>query len=241
MPGIYRALVLFDIDGTLLSKAGPHHRRALEGAVTTVAGKAATTEGIPVAGMLDTDIVMAMLAAAGVARARAGRLLAGIRRDAVRRYRGICPTLHDKVCPGVRPLLRELRKSGALAGLVTGNFEKIAWRKLERAGLARYFHFGAFAGQGATRGALARRAVAEALRNRWIDAEAPVSLVGDHMNDILAAREARVRSVSVGTGVVSLKELAGLEPDILIPDLRSLTAEQLFSRNGSPISFSQAS
>ncbi len=233
--------MLFDIDGTLLSKAGPHHRRALEGAVAARTGKAATTDGIPVAGMLDTDIVMAMLAAAGVARARAAVLLAGIRRDASRRYHSLCPALHDRVCPGVRPLLRMLRKSGALTGLVTGNFEPIAWRKLERAGLARHFRFGAFAGQGATRGALARRAVAEALRKGWIQESAPVSLVGDHMNDILAAREARLRSVAVGTGVVSLEELAGLAPDILVPDLRSLTAEQLFSRNGSPISFSQAS
>jgi phosphoglycolate phosphatase-like HAD superfamily hydrolase len=234
VPGIYRALVLFDIDGTLLSKAGPHHRTALEGAVTARTGRASTTDGIPVAGMLDTDIVMAMLAATGVARARSGGMLAGIRRDAARRYRGLCPALHEKVCPGVKDLLRALRRAGTLTGLVTGNFEGIAWKKLERAGLSRFFRFGAFAGQGATRGALARRAVAEALRNRWIDNEAPVSLVGDHMNDILAAREAGVRSVAVGTGVVSLKELAGLAPDILIPDLRSMRAEVLMSHNGSP-------
>lgn len=235
----YRALALFDIDGTLLSKAGPHHRQALEWAVKTTTGRPGTTEGIPVAGMLDTDIVMAMLAAAGVARTEAGRLMTPIRRCAARRYRDLCPALHGKVCPGVRHLLRDLRRSGVLTGLVTGNFERIAWRKLERAGLAGFFRFGSFAGQGSTRGALARRAIAEARRKGWIEEPAPVSLVGDHVNDILAAKEAQVRSVAVATGVVSLEELAGHAPDILIPDLRSMRAAVLMSRNGSPSSFCQ--
>lgn len=239
MGELYRALVLFDIDGTLLSRAGPHHRRALEEAVQARTGRASTTDGIPVAGMLDTDIVRAMLAVGGISRVEGERILPAIRRDAMKRYRRTCPALHEKVCPGVKHLLRTLARRGALIGLVTGNFERIAWKKMERAGLARYFRFGAFAGEGATRGALARRAVSEARRKGWIGKAAPVSLVGDHPNDIRAARDAGVRSVAVGTGVVSLEELARLEPDILVPDLRSLAADELFSLNGSPKPFSQ--
>ena len=48
-----KALVLFDIDGTLLRRADPHHRDALAAAVRKAAGIEATTEGIAVAGMLD--------------------------------------------------------------------------------------------------------------------------------------------------------------------------------------------
>jgi phosphoglycolate phosphatase-like HAD superfamily hydrolase len=190
--------------------------------------------------MLDTDILGAMLAATGASRAESGAMLAAIRRDAERRYRKMCPALHAKVCPGVRDLLRALRRSGAVAGLVTGNFERIAWRKLERAGLKRYFRFGCFAGQGRTRGALAVRAVRQALHRRWIDANSPVCLIGDHMNDVLAAREAGVASVAVGTGVVSWDELAALKPDILVEDLRSLPAARLLSLNGSSKLFGQA-
>jgi phosphoglycolate phosphatase-like HAD superfamily hydrolase len=240
MGGEYRALVLFDIDGTLLSKAGPHHRRALEAAARAVSGRAATTEGIPVAGMLDTDIVRAMLEESGTGRREAETMAAAVRREAMRRYRRSCPGLHAKVCPGVRSLLRALRREGAVTGLVTGNFNRIAWRKMERAGLKGFFRFGAFAGEGRTRGALARRAVKEARRRGWIDAESPVWLIGDHPNDIRAAREAGVASVAVGTGVVSLEELAVLGPDILVPDLRSLPAGQLLSFNGSSNSLGQA-
>ena len=42
-------LVLFDIDGTLLRRAGPAHRESLERAVWLVARVKATVDGIPVA------------------------------------------------------------------------------------------------------------------------------------------------------------------------------------------------
>ena len=51
------ALVLFDIDGTLVRRAGPHHRQALVDAVRDITGIETTTEGIPVQGMLDPDIL----------------------------------------------------------------------------------------------------------------------------------------------------------------------------------------
>ena len=61
----YRALVLFDIDGTLVRRAGPHHRQALVEGIRRVTGLESTTEGIPVQGMLDPDILTRMMRAAG--------------------------------------------------------------------------------------------------------------------------------------------------------------------------------
>src|SRR5712691_7425158 len=60
-----KALVLFDIDGTLLRRAGPHHREALEEAVHRATGLRSSTEGVPVQGMLDRDILTQMLRNAG--------------------------------------------------------------------------------------------------------------------------------------------------------------------------------
>ena len=59
------ALVLFDIDGTLLRKAGPHHREALIAAVRSVTGIETTNHLIPTQGMLDRDIIAVMLRTAG--------------------------------------------------------------------------------------------------------------------------------------------------------------------------------
>ena len=145
------ALFLFDIDGTLLRRAGPHHRWALEQAVWRVAGLRATTNGFPVQGMLDRDILSAMLRAAGATRRVENERMAAIAREAQRIYRSACPGLRARVCPGVRRLLRTLLRLGIPAGLVTGNLSRIAWRKMEQAALRGYFQLGAFADQGRTR------------------------------------------------------------------------------------------
>ena len=58
-------MVLFDIDGTLIRRAGPHHRQALVDAVRAITGIETTTEGVPVQGMLDRDILTVMLRNAG--------------------------------------------------------------------------------------------------------------------------------------------------------------------------------
>ena len=223
------ALFLFDIDGTLLRRAGPHHRWALEQAVWRVAGLRATTNGIPVQGMLDRDILSAMLRAAGATRRVENERMAAIAREAQRIYRSACPGLRARVCPGVRRLLRTLLRLGIPAGLVTGNLSRIAWRKMEQAALRGYFQLGAFADQGRTRAELAGRAAAEARRRGWIAPKARIVLTGDHPNDIAAARANGFFSVAVATGLVPLEELREHSPDLLLEDLRGLDVESLLS------------
>src|SRR5580658_3811906 len=88
-----RALVLFDIDGTLVRRAGPHHREALEKAIRQVTGIETTTDGIPVQGMLDRDIVRLMLREAGASEAFVRRHMAAIVARAQRIYARSCPDL----------------------------------------------------------------------------------------------------------------------------------------------------
>lgn len=228
------ALFLFDIDGTLISRAGQHHRAALEQALFSVTGLRASTEGIPVQGMLDRDILSEMLRAAGASRFVIRTQMASIVLKAQCYYRGTCPDLRSKVCPGVPRLLRNLVRLGIPAGLVTGNLSRIGWRKMERSGLRDYFRLGAFAEQGRTRSELAFRAAAEARRRGLVSHHAPVALIGDHPNDIAAARANGFLSVAVATGVVPLEELRRYAPDILIEDLRGLQLEQLLSAWPSP-------
>ncbi len=216
------ALALFDIDGTLLRRSGPAHRRALERAVERVTGTAVSIDGIPVAGMLDRDILLEMLARAGTHGRAALRLLGEAGRAAQNIYARNCPDLSRKVCPGVRGLLRALQRRGIPCGLVTGNLERIAWTKMRRAGLEEFFIVGAFSGDAPTRGALIRLAVSRARRAGLIRRGADVVYVGDHPNDVKAAREAGVRIVAVGTGVVSREELAACGPDHFVADLRAL-------------------
>ena len=218
----YRALVLFDIDGTLVRRAGPHHREALIEGVRRVTGLETTTEGIPVQGMLDPDIVRVMMEREGADEVRIRAALPEILRAAEDYYLRVCPPLHDKHCPGVEPVLARLTHHRALLGLVTGNLTRIGWRKLQRAGLRRYFRFGAFGERADTRAGLVRRAIREARQRHWISRATPISVIGDAPADILAARANRVRIISVKTGISAPDELHAHAPDYLLPNLRYL-------------------
>lgn len=222
-----KALVLFDIDGTLLRRAGPHHREALAHAVRRVTGIETTTDGIAVAGMLDRDILASMLRRAGASQSTIRRAMPDLVECAQRSYVRYCPDLRRKVCPGARGLLYKLARRGIPAGLVTGNLTRIGWKKMERAGLRQYFRFGAFAELARDRAGLVGIALAHARREGWIDRSSPVALLGDHPNDIRAAQAHGVRSVAVATGLIGKAELARCAPDLLVPDMRVLTIDLL--------------
>jgi len=224
-----KSLILFDIDGTLVRRAGPLHRLALEEAARKATGlKDANTASIPTQGMLDGDILTQMLAQAGASHALIRRKMPEMIRHAERIYTRRCPDLRKKVCPGARMLLYRLSRKGIPTGLVTGNLTRIGWKKMERAGLKQYLRFGAFAELARDRAGLVRIAVCRAKQEGWIGPGDPITLIGDHPNDIFAAKANRVRSIAVCTGVVGADELAGHAPDVLVPDLRALSFEELF-------------
>ena len=153
------ALVLFDIDGTLLRRAGPHHRLALIAAIRRVTGMETTTDGVPVAGMLDPGIVDAMMRQAGAPRRLVRESLPAVMATAERIHVRTCPNLTRRVCPGVRRLLGRLRRAGVVTGLVTGNLTRIGWNKMRQAGLREFFRFGEFGETAPTRAGLVRNAV----------------------------------------------------------------------------------
>lgn len=218
----HHALVLFDIDGTLVRRAGPHHREALAAGIRRVTGLETTTDGIPVQGMLDPDILSVMLRRAGMKAAGIRAALPEIQRAAERYYLRVCPPLHEKHCPGVTSVLAKLTRRGMLLGLVTGNLERIGWRKLDRAGLKDFFRFGAFSEMAKTRGGLVKLAIRRARQEGWIGRDAAVSLIGDAPQDIIAARENGIRSISVRTGITPVEDLVTENPDVLLTDLRQL-------------------
>ena len=122
--------MLFDIDGTLIRRAGPHHREALVEAIRRTVHVETTTEGVPVAGMLDREILTTMMLRAGMKRRDIARVMPEVVARAQSIYVRRVPDISKKVCPGVRNLLRRLTARGAVIGLVTGNLSRIGWRKI---------------------------------------------------------------------------------------------------------------
>ena len=223
------ALVLFDIDGTLIRRAGPHHREALVDAVRQVTGLLTSTDHIPVHGMLDPDILTTMMRDANASLAEIRRAMPAIVEKAQSLYARRCPDLSGKICPGVRRLLGALQRRGIPLALVTGNLTRIGWRKMERCGLKSYFRFGAFAEMAPDRTGLARLAIGHARQQGWIQADAVISLIGDAPSDIVAAKANRARAVAVHTGISTREELLAHDPHLLVADLSALRTEMLLA------------
>ena len=176
--------------------------------------------------MLDPDILTLMLRKVGLNDAQIAAAMPAIVEKAQEVYQEGIPDLCDKQCPGVVALLDELQARGTVLALVTGNLTRIGWRKLERAGLHRYFQFGAFGEMASTRGGLAKLAIERARREGPIGS---ISLVGDAPQDIIAAQENGIRSIAVRTGITPPGDLEACNPDLLLEDLTYLDRSILYT------------
>ncbi len=220
--------MLFDIDGTLMRGAGRQHKDALIDGIRKVTGRMATFDGIATAGTLDRDLIAAMLRAQGESERRIRSILRETMRQCEESYLENCTEdLSPFLCRGVPRVLEVLKSQGAVMGLVTGNLTAIGWKKMELAGIGSYFSTGAFAEHGRTRARLAQVARRRARRVGLIERESRVSLIGDHTNDVAAAKANGFQSIAVATGVVSFEDLARSAPDILVHHLEELDLRRL--------------
>ena len=234
-------LFLFDIDGTLLRRLPPAHRDAICAACREVFGVTIAPADLGgTAGMTDSAIVRRALVAAGL---NEGAIVAGLPaffERAADAYEGLVDDdLRAYRTPHAEEALRWLAEGGAALGLVTGNIERIAWRKLGAAGLAAYFRCGAFGNEAAARDALPPLAL-ERARAAFGRTFAPeeVYVIGDTPADIACGAASGLRTIGVATGPEhSIEHLRACQPDYLLDDLRGLAALQL----GMPVaSFSEA-
>lgn len=223
------ALVLFDIDGTLLRRSGQHHKEALVNGIREVAGVRVSFDNLPTAGMLDCDLLHLLLGTSGMEPHAIQAVLPELIAAAQNAYLSNCPPhLADCVCPGVVDLLNRLASHNVAIGLVTGNLRAIGWKKMELAGLHHHFQLGAFSEQQhATRAQLAKAAIEEARDSGLIPSTARISLIGDHPNDIQAARLNGIQAIATATGVTAWEELQSAGPDILVRDLSELDVRQV--------------
>lgn len=101
---------------------------------------------------------------------------------------------------------------------------------MELSGLRSFFSLGGFAEDGRTRAQVARVAVRRARRAGLIASRSRISQVGDHANDVAAAKANGFLAVAVATGVMPKADLAASEPDILVDHLGQVDLELLLDR-----------
>lgn len=217
-------LWLFDIDGTLL-RAGGAGARALDAVFAARYGLEAAMRGIEAGGRTDPWLI------AQVFERRLGRAADDAEIAAVldaylpELARELDAPARLRVLPGVVEALAWLAGvDGAHAGIATGNIERGARIKLDRAGLTSRFTFGGYGCDSASRPALVARAIE---RGRARAGDVPrerVIVVGDTIHDIAAARACGVRVVAVATGSDTRETLEAAAPDAVMDSLEELRA-----------------
>jgi phosphoglycolate phosphatase-like HAD superfamily hydrolase len=215
-------LILFDVDGTLLSTDG-RAGAALGLAMRETFGTAGPIEGYGFAGKTDPQIVHELLGRAGLTRTE---VAAGLPEVFERYCEHLTRTLspaNTRPLAGVLALLEALEESPDLAlGLLTGNIERGAAIKLAAAGIDGRFPVGAFGSDDEDRNRLVPVA-RERARERWRQ-DFPGTrtvVIGDAEADVRCARAGGALAVAVASGTTPRGALAALAPDVLLDSLAS--------------------
>ncbi len=205
-------LVLWDIDGTLLScRAGVD---ALQRALLNRFAILDDLSGLHLAGRTDTAI------AEEIASRHPGHAIDPweLLEAYLLELEELLPKRDGVVFPGVREILDWADAHPEVHNaLLTGNIEKGARLKLRRFGLDRFFEFGAFGDDSADRNRLGPIALGRArARLKKEFALARTWVIGDTPRDIACARALGCRALAVATGGYPLEALG--EADLAVPD-----------------------
>ncbi len=219
-------LILFDVDGTLLSTQGAASRVFRE-ALIEVYGTAGPIDSYPFHGRTDPEIARALLTHAGVDEEEIDR---GFERLWKAYLRGLRSALakedhQTRLMPGVVPLLDalELQRDVALLGLLTGNIIEGARVKLASCGLEGRFAFGAYGSDHERRDRLPAIAVERALSHSGVTfAGTDVVIVGDTPFDVACGQPIGARAVAVATGRHSESELDEAGADVVLSSFADL-------------------
>ena len=217
MPPPLAPIVLFDIDGTVLTFDGPPPgpgRTSLERAMMDLHAFDRATEGIRVAGGTDRGLARAMLR-----RASADESDASIER-VIACYLGHLETilLTERYRPigDVALAVRMLEERSAVVGLATGNVRHGARLKLASAGIAASFAIerGGYGCDAEPRAEILRKAVERC--TSAANAGAPVVVVGDTERDVEAGRAIGARVIGVARDDEARRELARAGADAIV-------------------------
>jgi phosphoglycolate phosphatase-like HAD superfamily hydrolase len=206
-------LVLFDIDGTLITDDGAA-RDAFAGALAVVYGFQGDVRRYDFSGRTDPQIARMILADAGWSEFDVDALLpnlwqhylGGLERNAPGRMR---------VLAGVQALLDAVRADDRMTvGLLTGNIEPGARLKLGAVGLNDFFTFGAFGSDSPRREdlppiAVSRAAHATGHAFRGSD----VVIIGDSIYDVRCGVPHGATTIAIASGKTPAKKLKAENPD----------------------------
>jgi phosphoglycolate phosphatase len=214
-------LILFDIDGTLLTTGGAGER-ALRHAVRECFAIEEDFFSIPIAGQTDSGIARGIFERHGLDHAELERFYS-VYLDRLAKELG---KSSGALMPGILPLLKVLKANSSVAlALLTGNLARGAELKLQNYGIWDFFEFGAFADDHCDRNELGAFARQRAFEKHGIEFEPNrIFVIGDTPHDIACGQAIGAQTIAVATGGCTLEKLAQHDADFVFKDLSDLAA-----------------
>lgn len=206
-------LVLFDIDGTLLTDGGAA-RAAYAAALEAAYGYRGDLGRYDFSGRTDPQITHMVLGDAGLSPAEIEAGFATLWGIYLEQLAANTPG-RVRTLPGIPALLDALASDARVTlALLTGNIEPGARLKLGGADLNRYFPFGAFGSDSPRREELPPVAVARAAAATGIDFRArDVVIVGDSIYDVRCGVPHDATTIAIASGKTPAALLRAENPD----------------------------
>jgi phosphoglycolate phosphatase len=214
-------LILFDIDGTLISTAGAGVK-AFGAVFDEIFGLPGATENITFAGRTDRGLIRDIFAANDLEPTDQNfHKFEDAYFEHLARY---LPQGNTDPLRGVWDLIHAFRALNPppVMGLLTGNHERGAELKLSHYGLWQEFAMGAFGGQYQDRADVARDALLQGQKLIVGLQPGEILVIGDTERDIQCARAIGARVLAVATGPSPMSELESFEPDWVTEDLTQI-------------------
>jgi len=215
-------LIFFDIDNTLLKSCKTHSLAFIKAIEQVYKVKLNWEEfkkyNLP--GMTDQEIILSVLEKAGVPEKVIQEKLKVCMNKVAYFFSVLLLNEKLTLLPGVKMALEKFRKSGVFMGIVTGNLESIAWKKLKKTKIAEYFAIGAFGSDHKDRTTLVNLALKRAKNyfNHTFSLHSTY-LIGDTPRDIIAGKTIGVKTIAVATGSCSRESLLQFRPDLVLNNL----------------------
>jgi phosphoglycolate phosphatase len=215
-------ILLFDIDGTLVSRSNPGRSagvRAMSEAARDMTGVAGLADGVSFAGATDLDVARQLLELGGVLEPTEAQ-----KRQLLDHYIRHIQTLieEDSYVPLGTPtdVIPELEQQGAVIGLGTGNVRIGAECKLENAGIAALFRFdlGGYGDDSHERADILRIGV-ERCRPHVRSRTAPVIVIGDTPLDVAAAKAIGAKCIGIPAGSITADDLEAAGADGVVREV----------------------
>jgi phosphoglycolate phosphatase-like HAD superfamily hydrolase len=215
-------LLLFDIDGTLVTTGGAGFR-ALNRAFCQVVGIVNALDGIRLHGKTDPAIIREVFAVRGNSHQATDSLQEILEMYVTLLSEEVQRSENYAILPGILRFLEDFQEHPNLAfGLATGNVERGARIKLDRGNLNRFFPFGGFGSDAENRTELVRRAAEKGTRHAGVSFDpGDVFVIGDTPRDIAAGREAGFQTVGVAASDYSIQDLEEAGADLVLADFLS--------------------